>query len=162
MELISFYRLYYILITQLSIQLSSEVQAPETGLKLLYNEEWTTDAEEVLIQKLQDVFSIVRNQSKSIRINLEIDVTNPSEAVFLIKKKLNQTDKAGIRQHKLSFREIEILGLIMFGYTNQEIADKLFISYETVRSHRKNILTKTGAHNTATLIKYYHHTFFEK
>jgi DNA-binding CsgD family transcriptional regulator len=50
----------------------------------------------------------------------------------------------------------------MLGYTNHQIAEKLFISYETVRSHRKNILTKTGASNTAALINYYHQTFFEK
>ncbi|MFZ0456799.1 MAG: helix-turn-helix transcriptional regulator, partial [Ignavibacteriaceae bacterium] len=62
----------------------------------------------------------------------------------------------------LSVREIEVLGLIMLGYTTKEIADKLFISYETVKSHRKNILEKTGAKNTASLINYYHHTFFDK
>ncbi len=59
-------------------------------------------------------------------------------------------------------REIEILGLIMLGYTNQQIAEKIFVSFETVRSHRKHILEKTGAKNTAALINYYHETFFEK
>jgi DNA-binding CsgD family transcriptional regulator len=50
----------------------------------------------------------------------------------------------------------------MQGYTNHEIAGKLFISYETVKSHRKHILLKTGAKNTAALINYYHQTFFDK
>jgi DNA-binding CsgD family transcriptional regulator len=50
----------------------------------------------------------------------------------------------------------------MLGYTNQQIAEKIFISYETVKSHRKHILEKTGAKNTASLISYYHQTFFEK
>ncbi|MBL0133790.1 MAG: helix-turn-helix transcriptional regulator [Chitinophagaceae bacterium] len=50
----------------------------------------------------------------------------------------------------------------MQGHTNNDIAEKLFISYETVKSHRKNILEKTGAKNTAALINYYHQTFFEK
>jgi DNA-binding NarL/FixJ family response regulator len=50
-------------------------------------------------------------------------------------------------------RESEILKLISDGLTNQEIADKLFISTFTVDSHRKNLLLKFNAKNTATLIK---------
>jgi DNA-binding NarL/FixJ family response regulator len=50
-------------------------------------------------------------------------------------------------------RESEILKLISDGMTNQEIADKLFISTFTVDSHRKNLLLKFNAKNTATLIK---------
>jgi DNA-binding CsgD family transcriptional regulator len=50
----------------------------------------------------------------------------------------------------------------MQGLTNVMIAEKLFISYETVKTHRKNILEKTGSKNTACLINYYHQTFFEK
>jgi len=50
-------------------------------------------------------------------------------------------------------RESEILKLIADGLTNQEIADRLFISVFTVDSHRKNLLLKFNAKNTATLIK---------
>ncbi|MEI8112912.1 MAG: response regulator transcription factor [Bacteroidia bacterium] len=50
-------------------------------------------------------------------------------------------------------RESEILKLISDGLTNQEIADKLFISTFTVDSHRKNLLLKFNAKNTATLVK---------
>lgn len=50
-------------------------------------------------------------------------------------------------------RESEILQLIADGMTNQEIADQLFISTFTVDSHRKNLLLKFRAKNTATLIK---------
>lgn len=50
-------------------------------------------------------------------------------------------------------RETEILKLIADGLTNQEIAEKLFISASTVDSHRKNLLIKLEARNTAALIK---------
>jgi len=50
-------------------------------------------------------------------------------------------------------RESEILKLIADGLTNQEIAIQLFISTFTVDSHRKNLLLKFNAKNTATLIK---------
>jgi DNA-binding NarL/FixJ family response regulator len=50
-------------------------------------------------------------------------------------------------------RESEILRLIADGFTNQEIADRLFISSSTVDSHRKNLLVKFDAKNTAALVK---------
>ena len=50
-------------------------------------------------------------------------------------------------------REKEVLGLIADGMTNNEIAQKLFISTTTVDSHRKNLLTKFEAKNTALLIR---------
>ena len=50
-------------------------------------------------------------------------------------------------------RECEILKHIADGFTNQEIADKLFISASTVDSHRKNLLIKFNAKNTAALVK---------
>jgi DNA-binding NarL/FixJ family response regulator len=52
----------------------------------------------------------------------------------------------------LSKREIEVLKLIAQGLTNAEIADKLFISPLTADSHRKNLIIKLGAKNTASLI----------
>ncbi len=51
-------------------------------------------------------------------------------------------------------REKEILSLIAEGYTNPEIAEKLFISPSTVDSHRKNLLAKMNMKNTASLIKF--------
>lgn len=53
----------------------------------------------------------------------------------------------------ISTREKEVLGLIADGLTNQQIAAQLFISSHTVESHRKNLLIKFEANNTATLIK---------
>jgi DNA-binding NarL/FixJ family response regulator len=53
----------------------------------------------------------------------------------------------------LTKREKEILQLISEGFTNNQIAEKLFISPLTVDSHRKNLLTKLNVNNTASLIK---------
>ena len=54
----------------------------------------------------------------------------------------------------LSEREVEILMEVCRGLSNQEIADKLFISKRTVDKHRANILEKTGCKNTANLVGY--------
>lgn len=53
----------------------------------------------------------------------------------------------------LTKRELEILGLVAKEMTNQEIADKLFISVRTVETHRVNLTQKLGVHNTAGLVK---------
>lgn len=54
----------------------------------------------------------------------------------------------------LSIRETDILKLVAKGYTNQEIADQLFISTHTVISHRKNIVSKLGIKTVAGLTVY--------
>ncbi|MBS1512482.1 MAG: response regulator transcription factor [Bacteroidetes bacterium] len=53
----------------------------------------------------------------------------------------------------LTRREKEVLELIADGMTNNEIAEKLFISVTTVDTHRKNLLAKFEARNIAALIK---------
>jgi len=53
----------------------------------------------------------------------------------------------------LSRREAQILELIAFEYSTTEIAERLFISPHTVISHRRHLLTKMGARNTAGLVR---------
>ncbi len=53
----------------------------------------------------------------------------------------------------LSPRERELLLLISEGLTNTEIAEQIFLSPETIRGYRKNLLLKLGAKNTAVLTK---------
>lgn len=49
-------------------------------------------------------------------------------------------------------REMEIIKLIAEGYSNKEIAEKLFLSPHTVTTHRKNIMAKLGVNNTAGVV----------
>lgn len=55
---------------------------------------------------------------------------------------------------ELSSREKEILILIAQEYNTLEIAEKTFISFNTVNTHRRNLLSKLNAKNTAGLVKY--------
>ena len=52
----------------------------------------------------------------------------------------------------VSNRERDVLGLLIRGYSSAEIARKLNISEHTVKTHRKNVMTKTNAKNTAQLV----------
>lgn len=55
-------------------------------------------------------------------------------------------------------RELEVLALIAEGLTNNEIAERIYVSVTTVETHRKNLLLKFGAKNVAELVKlaFYH------
>jgi len=53
----------------------------------------------------------------------------------------------------LTPREKELLRHIVDGYTNPEIAEKMYLGVETINSYRKNLLIKMGARNTALLVR---------
>jgi len=52
----------------------------------------------------------------------------------------------------LTNRELEVLRLVTMGKTSKEVAERLSLSVETVRSYRKSMMRKLGVRNIATLI----------
>lgn len=54
----------------------------------------------------------------------------------------------------LSPRELEIITLISLEYSGKEISEELFISLNTVETHRKNIMKKLKMKNVIGLVKY--------
>ena len=75
-----------------------------------------------------------------------------AEILTSISQHMNK--RADFADEQLSARETEILVEVCRGLSNQEIADKLFISKRTVDKHRANILEKTRCKNTANLVVY--------
>jgi DNA-binding CsgD family transcriptional regulator len=65
----------------------------------------------------------------------------------------NEDSTSGSWQ-KLSGRELEVLGLVSQGLISKEIAEKLFISVNTVNNHRQNILDKINASNTSEAVTF--------
>ena len=57
------------------------------------------------------------------------------------------------RELSVTEREIEVLNLISYGLSTNDIASSLYISFETVKSHRKNLLEKIGVNNVAALVR---------
>lgn len=55
---------------------------------------------------------------------------------------------------RITNREKEVLSLICHGFSNNDIAEKLFISPKTVDNHRTNLLSKTNTKNAANLVMY--------
>jgi DNA-binding NarL/FixJ family response regulator len=73
----------------------------------------------------------------------------------LVKNPVKEVEPGGKRRpNDLTEREREVLQLLAQGFTNAEIADKLFTSKRTIETHRQNIIEKTKVKNTASLMRY--------
>lgn len=83
---------------------------------------------------------------EGIQCVMENEVFLCHEVDLLMKKQMH-------KHIFLTPRETELLRLIAEGFTNAEIAEKLFLGVETVNSYRKNLLFKLNARNTAVLVK---------
>lgn len=59
-----------------------------------------------------------------------------------------------LKAYGLTKRELEIIQLIKQDFTNQQIADQLFLSIYTIETHRKNIMHKLGLKHPSALIKF--------
>ena len=78
-----------------------------------------------------------------------------NELLMRIIKNFGQLNKIIPFKHdKLTPREIDVLQQICLGLSTDEIAEKLFISPRTVKSHKSNLLEKTVCKNTPSLILY--------
>jgi len=119
-------------------------------------------SDEEYFQKMIDAgvcgFLLKNSEFSEVRkaINTVAEGSNyfTEEILYKLVNKL-RTRTPHIQQHvTLSERETEILLLICKGFSNQEIADQLFISKRTVDHHRASLLTKTDTKNTASLVIY--------
>jgi len=72
-----------------------------------------------------------------------------------LKRGFGQPGGADPQSLGLTARELEIVGLVLEGFPNKTIGEKLFISPATVRNHLHNIFEKTGASNRVELARIY-------
>ena len=127
-------------------------------IDFFHSNQWNTETENVLLQHIQELIRLVKPVGKELNIQFNIEVTDTNTALFMINR---QKNKCPLICQQLTEREKEILNLIMKGFTNSQIAKNLFISIETVRTHRKHLFAKTATKNTATLINYYYQAIAE-
>jgi DNA-binding CsgD family transcriptional regulator len=97
-----------------------------------------------------------KNHPRKSKFDVILNKNHPKEKIISpLAELLNpDTDKNNENHSLLSERETEVLKLVALGYTNHEIADKLFISKHTVISHRKNITSKLGIKTVSGLTVY--------
>jgi DNA-binding NarL/FixJ family response regulator len=114
----------------------------------------TTYSERVFIQQMMDngALGYVLKNASAEEIMDGITEVNAGNK-YLCADAENLLKKTQENELMITRRESGVLKLLAEGFTNLEIADKLFISPLTVDSHRKNLIVKLQARNTASLIK---------
>ena len=114
----------------------------------------TTYNERVFIQQMLDngAYGYVLKNASSDEILEGVREVHRGNR-FLCAEAENLLKKTQENELMITRRESNVLKLLAEGFTNNEIAEKLFISPLTVDSHRKNLIIKLQARNTASLIK---------
>lgn len=93
---------------------------------------------------------------RAIRAVSEGNTFYDNSVIDVVMKSFGEPERTGPGpdEVKLTPREEEIMDLIIQEYSNQEIANELFISTRTVDAHKRNLLEKTNSKNLVGLIKY--------
>lgn len=100
---------------------------------------------------------LLKNSSKEeLMQTIRVIMNNQTAFPYRRPKDENVFDREDgfLKPYHLTKREREILGLLKDNYTNQQIAEKLFLSVYTVETHRKNIMQKLNLKSPAALIKF--------
>jgi DNA-binding CsgD family transcriptional regulator len=92
------------------------------------------------------------NQFKKDEILYYNIMKKNSDGIYEVMLEGTADNKA--KELKLTKRELEIINLISQGYTNRQLAEKLFISLNTVQTHRKSIMKKTQCTGIAELTNF--------
>ncbi|WKA50419.1 response regulator transcription factor [Planococcus liqunii] len=101
--------------------------------------------------------SYILKTSKASRIADSIRETMNGTPVLepeVMSKMMKQMRHDHVLHEDLTEREMEILLLLANGYTNQEIADELFIALKTVKTHVSNLLSKLEVHDRTQAVIY--------
>ncbi len=102
------------------------------------------------------VFRSRQNKLAAKQLRLELDnylLRIDEMQLELMKNGSKQISANKLKAYELSDREIEVLKLISQGFKNTEIADKLFVSQNTIKTHIKNIYVKLDVKNRVEAIK---------
>ena len=79
---------------------------------------------------------------------------HPAITRFLVKDLSPDTKPKKDALHELTPREVEVMGYIIRGFTNRQIAEALYISMRTVEGHRASLFSKLGLKTRVELVEY--------
>ena len=108
---------------------------------------------------VRKLIGVLLNEINVVKQLIISNVNNKEDSIYISSEKpeLQANNFRPIKQKnpfpKLTKREKQVLALIIDEFTTQEIANELKISFGTVEVHRRNMMTKVGARNTAGLVR---------
>ncbi|MDD4777616.1 MAG: response regulator transcription factor [Fermentimonas sp.] len=133
------------------IDLCSEITSKYPKMKILA---LTSFAELTVIRLMLDAgaFGYILKNAMADEIMLGIQTVASGERFLCDEVDLLLKKQSGL-EIILTKKERELLELICEGYTSNEIAERMFLSVETINSYRKNLLFKLNAKNTAAMVR---------
>ncbi len=133
------------------IDLCSELLAKYRGLKILA---LTSFREFAIVNRMLDagVLGYVLKNATSEEVLMGIQIVAGGER-FLCDEVILLLKKQSPNTVVLTKNEQELLKHICEGYNTAEIAERMFRSFETINTYRRNLLFKLNAKNTAALVK---------
>lgn len=149
--------------TMTGIEISREIKRYNPGVKILILTQHDNEAYvKQLLKNGIDGYILKENASDELLKAVEVILKGKSYLSPEITKKIVSgfSEDNGTREDErspftvLSNRERVILKLIAEGKSNREIASTFFISDQTVKTHRANIMKKLDIHKLADLVKY--------
>jgi two-component system, NarL family, nitrate/nitrite response regulator NarL len=93
------------------------------------------------VLKARDADHLVR----SVRLVADGHLVIDPDLVSVLAEELSETPSRDRPAETLTDRELEILQLLAFGYTNKDIGERLYISPDTVKTHLEHVYQKLGA-----------------
>lgn len=132
-----------------------DMEMPEiSGLKLLELLKQGGYCGETIIVTAFTHYSIKALRAKAFDyLEKPIDIDDLQNCITRYKDHMNHILNSNtISYFNLSPRETELIKHLSKGLTSEEIAEKMFLSRNTIDTHRKNILQKTGARNSIELL----------
>ena len=141
-----------------------DVELPDmTGIELIKSLKTLSPDSAFIFHTIHDEFWTLRQMINSGADGIVMKSDDPSELVTAIDKVMDggsyfsshyrQACEQMEQFQALSSREIEVLRLIAEGLMTRDIAERLFVSENTIEFHRKRIMRKLGASNMAQLVK---------
>ena len=104
------------------------------------------------------IFAIEISRISKATLALYDDHIHVTDDISVLRNKvisaINLESRDSEEKENLSSREKEIISFVVKGFTNQEIADRLFLSVHTVMTHRRNIARKLQIHSATGLTIY--------
>lgn len=138
---------------RLSLNVSNPIERNNDQKVFLFEKHFQFERDNNFFENLFEIFNKILLYSDVVDLKISVETSHSPEIINLFKKKFYNIKFSYFET--FTRRENQVFSLIAKGLTNREIAEKLFISVETVKSHRKHLLAKTGSRNTASLLKNY-------
>jgi DNA-binding NarL/FixJ family response regulator len=136
------------------LQLSREIKATYPNMKVVLLTMYLPSELRIDVQDIAaDAYILKNSGTETLLAALQMLQAGRKYIDPLIQQRTTVVADNFSQKARLSTREKEILQLLLSGLSNTEVAQKLFLSELTIKTHRKNIMAKLDAHNLAELMQ---------